>query len=227
MNNALRDASLLGVTVTVASGDNGSTDGAGDGMAHVDFPSSSPFALACGGTRLEGSGSTISEEVVWDDGPDSATGGGVSDAFPLPAYQSGSGVPKSTSARGFAGRGVPDVAGNADPNSGYKVRVDGSDTVVGGTSAVAPLWAGLVALINQKIGKPSGFLNPLLYSSVQKTGGFRDITSGNNGDFSAKAGWDPCTGLGSPIGSTILGTLDGGPPSNNTPPVKKPTHAMA
>jgi kumamolisin len=227
MNNALRDASLMGVTVTVASGDNGSTDGAGDGQAHVDFPGSSPFALACGGTRLEGSGSTISEEVVWDDGPDSATGGGVSDAFPMPAYQNGAGVPTSISSRGFAGRGVPDVAGNADPNSGYKVRVDGSDTVVGGTSAVAPLWAGLIALINQKIGKPAGLLNPLLYSSVSAAEGFRDITSGSNGDFSAGDGWDPCTGLGSPIGSKILESLSNGSAPNNTPPAKKPVHVTA
>ncbi len=227
MNNALRDASLLGVTVTVASGDNGSTDGAGDGQVHVDFPASSPFALACGGTRLEGTGSTITEEVVWDDGPNSATGGGVSDAFTVPAYQSGSRVPTSISKPGFAGRGVPDVAGNADPNSGYKVRVDGSDTVVGGTSAVAPLWAGLVALINEKLGKPAGFLNPLLYSSVSASGGFRDITSGSNGDFSSQVGWDACTGLGSPNGAAILEALAGGSAPSNTPPSKKPTPAMA
>jgi kumamolisin len=207
MSNAIRDASLLGVTVTVASGDNGSADGVSDGAAHVDFPSSSPYALACGGTRLEGTGSKIQAESVWNDGPDSAGGGGVSDAFPLPDFQSESHVPKSINAGHFAGRGVPDVAGNADPNSGYKVRVEGSDTVVGGTSAVAPLWAGLVALFNQKLGKPVGYLNPLLYSKVAPGGGFHDITQGNNGAFSAGKGWDPCTGLGSPDGAKILSLL--------------------
>ena len=207
MNNALRDAALMGVTVTVAAGDNGSDDGVGDGQAHVDFPSSSPFALACGGTRLEGTGPSISSEKVWNDGPGSATGGGVSDAFPVPDYQSSSKVPTSLSKPGFAGRGVPDVSGNADPVTGYKVRVNGQDTVIGGTSAVAPLWAGLVALLNESLGKPVGFLNPLLYGPVAAEGGFSDITSGNNGDFSAGQGWDACTGLGSPDGAKILAAL--------------------
>jgi kumamolisin len=207
MNNALRDASLLGVTVTVAAGDNGLADGLGDGKVHVDFPASSPYTLACGGTRLEGSGSTIASESVWNDEPNSATGGGISYAFPLPQYQAGAKVPKSINPRHFAGRGVPDVAGDADPDSGYKVRVDGSDTVIGGTSAVAPLWAGLIALINQRLGKPVGFPNPLLYSTVASNGGFHPITQGNNGAFKAGPGWNPCTGLGTPDGAKILSLL--------------------
>ena len=121
--------------------------------AHVDFPASSPYALACGGTRLEGTGSTIASETVWNDGPNSATGGGVSDNFPLPSYQVNAHVPKSINPGHFVGRGVPDIAGDADPESGYKVRVDGSDIVVGGTSAVAPLWAGLIALIQPETGQ--------------------------------------------------------------------------
>ena len=160
MSNAIRDAGLLGVTVTVAAGDNGSADGLNDNKAHVDFPASSPYALACGGTRLEGTGSTIASETVWNDGPNSATGGGVSDSFPLPSYQANAHVPKSINPGHFVGRGVPDIAGDADPESGYEVRVDGSDTVVGGTSAVAPLWAGLIALIQPATGQSGGFPQP-------------------------------------------------------------------
>ncbi|APW59091.1 S53 family peptidase [Paludisphaera borealis] len=209
MTNAIRDAGLMGVTVTVASGDNGSADGLTDRRSHVDFPASSPFALACGGTRLEGTLASISEEVVWNDGPNSATGGGVSDSFPQPAYQKNAHVPKSVNPGHFAGRGVPDVAGNADPESGYEVRVDGLNTVIGGTSAVAPLWAGLIALLNQSLGKPVGFLNPLLYSQIATGGGLHDVTVGNNGSFKAGKGWDPCTGLGSPDGAKILSLLGG------------------
>src|SRR5439155_17529434 len=149
-----------------------------------DFPASSPHALGCGGTRLEGAGSTISAETVWNDDPNnSATGGGVSDEFDLPSYQQHAHVPPSTNPGGRIGRGVPDIAGDADPQSGYKVRVDGVDTVIGGTSAVAPLWAGLIALLNQRLGAPVGFVNPALYGHVAAGGGFHDITSGNNGDY--------------------------------------------
>lgn len=207
MNAALQDAAALGVTVTVASGDNGSSDGAGDGKLHVDFPASSPYALACGGTTLKGSGSNISSEVVWNEtaNQEGATGGGVSIVFPLPSYQSSAGVPKQGQT-GYVGRGVPDVAGDADPTTGYRVRVGGQDTVVGGTSAVAPLWAALIALVNQQAGTPAGFINPKLYAGNEQ--GFHDITSGNNDDsglgfYSAGKGWDACTGLGSPDGTAI------------------------
>jgi kumamolisin len=209
MSNAIRDAGLMGVTVTVAAGDNGSADGVDDENAHVDFPASSPFSLACGGTRLQGSGAKISAETVWNDGPNSATGGGVSDNLAIPSYQSSAKVPKSVNSGHFAGRGVPDVAGNADPESGYEVRVDGSNTVVGGTSAVAPLWAGLIALFNQKLGKPAGFLNPLLYSTVASNGALHQVTEGNNGAFKAGPGWNACTGLGTPDGAKILAALGG------------------
>ncbi len=211
LNSALQDAATLGVTVTVASGDNGSTDGVGDGKLHVDFPASSPFALACGGTTLRGSGSTITSETVWNEtaNQEGATGGGVSTVFALPAYQNNANVPVQPQTS-FAGRGVPDIAGNADPTTGYQVRVDGQNTVVGGTSAVAPLWAGLVALLNQQLGTPVGFLNPKLYALTP--GAFHDITSGTNDDanlgyYSARAGWDPCTGLGTPNGTALLQAL--------------------
>ncbi len=206
-DQALQAAAAMGVTVCCASGDNGSSDGVADGKAHVDFPASSPFALGCGGTKLTASGQTISAEVVWNANPtSSATGGGVSGFFPLPAYQSTAGVPPAANA---GGRGVPDVAGDADPASGYQVRVDGQNLVIGGTSAVAPLWAGLIALMNQKLGHPVGFLNPLLYGSLAGRGLFNDIVAGNNGSYSAKPGWDACTGWGSPIGSKLLQALGG------------------
>jgi kumamolisin len=103
-------------------------------------------------------------------------------------------------------RGVPDVSGDADPQSGYNVRVDGSDTVIGGTSAVAPLWAALIARINQNAKSAAGYINPKLYQNPQA---LRDITQGNNGNFSAEPGWDACTGLGSPNGAALPGALSG------------------
>ena len=209
-DQALQAAAAMGVTVCCAAGDNGSSDGVADGKAHVDFPASSPFALGCGGTRLTASGQTISAEVVWNANPtSSATGGGVSGFFALPAYQANARVPPASGGGGQTGRGVPDVAGDADPASGYQVRVDGQNLVIGGTSAVAPLWAGLIALMNQKLGHPVGFLNPLLYGSLAGRGLFNDIVSGNNGSYSAGPGWDACTGWGSPIGSKLLQALGG------------------
>jgi kumamolisin len=200
-DQAFVDAAALGITVCVASGDGGSNDGVGDGQAHVDFPASSPHVLACGGTTLYGSGAMISGETVWNDGSQGgASGGGVSDAFPLPTWQSGAGVPPSVNPGGRIGRGVPDVCGDADPATGYTVRIDGRNTVIGGTSAVAPLWAGLLALINQRLGKPSGFVNALLYAHADA---FRDVTSGSNGAYAAGPGWDACTGLGSPDGGLV------------------------
>lgn len=207
MNAALQDAAALGVTVTVAAGDDGSTDGESDGQQHVDFPGSSPYALTCGGTTLQASGNAISSETVWNElaSNEGATGGGVSRYFALPTYQQIVNVPKQPQT-GFAGRGVPDVAGDADPTTGYNVRVDGQDTVIGGTSAVAPLWAGLIALINQKLGTPAGYLNPLIYKIGESA--FNDITQGNNGYFQAATGWDPCAGLGSPNGTALLTALE-------------------
>jgi kumamolisin len=203
-DQAFQDAKALGVTVTVAAGDGGSTDGETDGRQHVDFPSSSPNVLACGGTFLAYESGSIKTETVWNDGADGgATGGGVSETFPLPSYQTAAKVPVSVNT-GFAGRGVPDVAGDADPESGYNVRIDGETTVIGGTSAVAPLWAALIAILNQQLGQKIGFANPALYASPQS---FNDITQGNNGAYKAGPGWDACTGLGSPIGSSILQVL--------------------
>jgi kumamolisin len=206
MDEAFQAAATMGITVCVASGDNGSSDGVDDGGDHVDFPSSSPFALACGGTSLEVSGTSISGEVVWNDGADNgASGGGISSFFALPAWQSGLNALNSAGERiALTNRGVPDVAGDADPETGYDVLIDGTNTVIGGTSAVAPLWAALLALINQGSDAPAGYVNSLLY---QNPNALRDITSGNNGDFDATSGWDACTGLGSPNGAALSAVI--------------------
>ena len=208
MEQIFTDAGGLGVTVTVAAGDNGSSDGVTDGKAHVDFPASAPHALACGGTTLDATRASIASETVWRTTSDGATGGGVSDAFALPSYQAKAAVPDSTSTK-KPGRGVPDVAGDANPQTGYTIRVDGTQETIGGTSAVAPLWAGLVTLLNASLGGPLGFAHPRLYALLGSTA-FRDITEGSNGAYSAGPGWDACSGLGSPAGTTLAQQLGAG-----------------
>jgi kumamolisin len=102
------------------------------------------------------------------------------------------------------------VPSDADPETGYDVRIDGTDTVIGGTSAVAPLWAGLIARINSAKGSPVGFINPQLYAGASA---FNDIKTGNNGSFAAASGWDACTGLGAPKGAEIAAALEQTPPT--------------
>jgi kumamolisin len=206
MSSAFEAAAMMGITVCVASGDNGSSDGVAGGGNHVDFPASSPFALACGGTSLKASGQAIESETVWNDGSaGGASGGGVSSFFATPAWQERLHATSSTGAVvPLSMRGVPDVAGDADPETGYGVRIDGSDTVIGGTSAVAPLWAALIARLNQINGKPAGFVNPALYANPQA---LRDVTQGNNGAYAATAGWDACTGLGTPDGTVLVTSI--------------------
>ncbi|HTT59613.1 MAG TPA: S53 family peptidase, partial [Acidimicrobiales bacterium] len=202
----LRDAAAVGISVFVAAGDSGSSDGVTDGQAHVDYPASSPQVVGCGGTHLDVSGAAITNEVVWNDLPSGgATGGGVSAIFSLPTWQAPAHVPPSANPGAAPGRGVPDVAANADPDSGYQIRVDGDDLVVGGTSAVAPLYAALCAVAIVEAGQSLGFINAHLYSLA--SGAFRDITSGNNGAYRAALGWDPCTGLGSPRGAALISSL--------------------
>jgi kumamolisin len=202
LDEAIQAAVAMGVTVCVASGDNGSDDGVGDGADHVDFPASSPHTLGCGGTSIRASNGAITSETVWNDGPNGgAGGGGVSSFFALPSYQEGLHVTLTQGGtQPLQMRGVPDVCGDADPQTGYDVRVDGNDTIIGGTSAVAPLWAGLIARINAAKASPVGFINPALYTHP---GALRDITQGNNGSFAASPGWDACTGLGSPNGEKV------------------------
>lgn len=218
MDQAFADGAALGVTITAASGDNGASDDpSGQTSVHCDFPASSPHALACGGTRLMGNTSTfaITSEVVWNElaSNEGAGGGGVSDVFPQPSWQANAGVPAAPG--GGSGRGVPDVAGNADPVTGYRVVVDGQQQPIGGTSAVAPLWAGLIARLAQATGKRFGLIQPMLYAGVAPgtaQPGFNDIVSGSNGAYQAGPGWDACTGLGSPNGAALLSLLSGTTP---------------
>ncbi len=207
-NGYLQDAVALGIPVFCSAGDNGSDDGVGDGLQHANFPASAPYALACGGTRLESADAVhIDSEVVWND-DSGATGGGVSDVFALPDWQAGVGVPPTVNPGNFRGRGLPDVAGDASQDTGISIRVDGTTGVTGGTSAVAPLWAGLTARMSQYLDVGGvGFLSDLLYTDTQARQAFHDITSGNNGAYSATAGWDPCTGWGSPDGQALLTVL--------------------
>jgi kumamolisin len=201
------DAAALGITICAAAGDHGSADADPPGKrAQVDFPASSPHVLACGGTHLEGRNGAITRETVWNSQDGWATGGGVSEVFTLPDYQKKAGVPKSANPGRKSGRGVPDVAGNGDSATGYKILVDGASSVVGGTSAVAPLWAALIARLNQAKGARLGFLHARLYGLAPGRG-FRDIVQGDNGAYQAKPGWDACTGLGSPDGEALRKAL--------------------
>jgi len=220
LDAACQSAAALGITITAAAGDNGSTDGAKGN--NVDFPASSPHVLACGGTKLDANGATIVSEVVWNElaNKEGATGGGVSNVFALPSWQANSHVPAPSVSTG--GRGVPDVAGDADPTTGYTIRVDGQTTVIGGTSAVAPLWAGLIAVANEQLGTQVGFIQPAIYAA-KAASAFNDITQGNNGAFSAGPGWDACTGLGSPNTSKLIPLLAAAKASaKRRKPVKKP-----
>ena len=220
LDQACQSAAAIGVTIVVACGDNGSTDG-GTGN-NVDFPASSPHVLACGGTRLVGANGTITSETVWNElsRNEGATGGGVSAYWAKPSWQSTANVPAPSGNGLFGqtgGRGVPDVCGNADPATGYTTRVDGQTLVIGGTSAVAPLWSGVIAVANAQNRAAAGFLNPLIYAGKAKPG-FRDITEGSNGAFQAGPGWDACTGLGSPNLPGLLALLA---PGGISPPKSK------
>ena len=201
MDAAFSAAAALGISVFCASGDNGSSDGQTDGLAHVDFPASSPNAVACGGTTLRTTGTTTDSETVWNGS--GATGGGVSDHFGVPSYQAGT-DPVSANPGARRGRGVPDVAAVADPETGYQVLVDGQALVIGGTSAVAPLWAGLAARLQQLLGLRLAPLQPHLYGAASA---LRDVVEGDNGAYRAGPGWDACTGLGSPDGQALLASL--------------------
>lgn len=202
MTSAIADAAVLGVTTCCASGDGLATDGLTDGAAHVDFPASAPQAVGCGGTRLSVSGRTLADESVWNSG-NGGTGGGISDQFDVPAYQQAVSLPPSVNA-GRVGRGVPDVAADADPNTGYRIVLDGATQVIGGTSAAAPLWAGIFAALNAGSGRRAGAPHDVLYGAPAS---FRDIVTGNNRNgrvgYDATPGWDACTGLGTPDWSKL------------------------
>jgi len=224
VNEALQEAALMGITICVAAGDDGSSDGINDGHAHVDFPCASPYVLAVGGTLLR-TGPKRSERA-WKDGDGlradngGSTGGGVSARIARPAWQSGLDIAPVNPGQ-QAGRVVPDVAANASANTGYFVVAGGQQEISGGTSASAPLWAALVARMNQQLaasGKRVGYLTPLLYGAASAGGGAlgkagcNDIASGDNvtahvGGFKSTSGFDAVTGWGSPKGKDLLAAL--------------------
>ena len=202
MEDTFAAAEAIGVSVFAAAGDNGSGDAVGDGLAHVDYPAASARVVGCGGTTLTVNGEAVSQEV-WANPSGGATGGGVSAVEPVPGFQSEI-DPVSANPTQNPGRGVPDVAGNADPATGYRIYVDGTSMVVGGTSAVSPLWAGLTALLQQQTGRSIAPLLPALYAAPTA---FSDITDGSNGAYDAAPGWDACTGLGTPLGDVLSATF--------------------
>jgi len=221
VNQTLQQAAMLGKTVCVAAGDDGSSDAQTDGHAHVNFPATSPYVLAVGGTTVRKAAGNVTE-VAWKDGSGvrpngGSTGGGVSTRIPRPAWQHNVAV-QSVNPGAMAGRVVPDIAADASANTGYWTVVDGQGEPSGGTSASSPLWAALIARINAKLpqGKAAGYLTPLLYANV--AGGTmgstccKDITSGNNvtaavGGYYAQAGYDAVTGWGAPNGNKLLAAL--------------------
>jgi kumamolisin len=215
MGQLFQDAANLGITVLVSSGDFGVFIESKT-IAQTSYPATEPWVIACGGTTIGNVNGGSFVEYVWNDtgkaGP-GATGGGVSDRFGPPDYQNGAGVPKRISTK-KPGRGIPDIAGNASENSGYPQFINGEPQAVGGTSAVAPLYAGLIARINANLGRSVGFINPNLYSLAGSV--FRDITAppgpANNSfggvtGYPAGAGWNACTGLGCVKGTALQNAL--------------------
>lgn len=209
IEGVLREAAHLGITVCASSGDHGSLNGSTDGKPSVNYPASSPHCLACGGTsgRLHAMG--ISEEEVWNAthyGIKGASGGGVSALFGLPEWQTGAKVPKGPA--GKIGRGVPDVAGLADPRFGCELLIAGRTFASNGTSAVAPMWAALVARLNQALGHRCGHLHSHIYRlGKERRTALRPVLKGNNGLYHAGEGWNACTGYGTPKGDELLAHL--------------------
>ena len=207
MNQSFQLAATQGITVLAAAGNRGVTDGITDGKPHADFPGSSPWVLTVGGTHITVSGEKITSEVVWNDSNGGATGGGVSNHFPKPNWQGQVNVP--TDYQGHVGRGLPDVAITASPQPGYEVLIAGQNLILGGGTGAAPLWAGLIALINQGLGHDVGYINPALYTKLGPAGALRSVTEGNNSvsgisGFSAGPGWNATAGWGVPDGEKLL-----------------------
>lgn len=207
---AFLDAALQCVTICVASGDDGARSKEHDGKVHVQYPASDPWVLSVGGTSVGNIQDGSFEEYVWNEKNGGATGGGISAFFPLPWYQRSTAIQSLND--GHYGRGVPDVAANASRHSCYKIYVNGTALHGRGTSAAAPLWAGLIAVINASLQSNVGFINPLLYAigpiacrDIYGPPGPKDNGRGDvTGYDSVKNGWDPCTGWGSIDGQALL-----------------------
>lgn len=223
VNDTLKEAAALGIPVCIAAGDDGSDDQVGDGAAHVDFPSTSPFVLCVGGTALKKRNGRGVTETTWFDGDGlradggGSTGGGVSEVIARPKWQKNIAI-ASVNPHASAGRCVPDVAADAAGSTGYFMVSQGNPQISGGTSAAAPLWAALLARLMAN-GKTLGFFTPLLYQANAKTAGqplgaaaLTDITTGDNataaaGGYKAGVGFDAVTGWGSPNGANLMKLL--------------------
>ncbi len=209
IEGVLSEAAHLGMTICVSSGDDGALNGSADGKPSVNYPASSPHCLACGGTSGPMDVKGIEEEVVWNTthfGIKGASGGGVSELFQLPAWQEDARVPVGPG--GKNGRGVPDVAGLADPRHGCELLVAGRVFASAGTSAVAPLWAALVARLNQALGQRCGHLHPHIYRmGKERRTALRHVLKGDNGVYRAGKGWNACAGYGTPRGDDLLRDL--------------------
>jgi kumamolisin len=207
MGEAFKKAALKGISIFAASGDDGALDRARSGKWQVDFPASNPEVTGTGGSRLVLTDG-LRTETAWNNHRENdASGGGISQVYQLPDFQKDAKVPVHATT-GQPGRGVPDIAGNADPLSGYIIRVDGKETVTGGTSAVAPLYSALMMKINESMGRSVGNLNPWFYKN---TSIFNDIVEGDNNAYKAGPGWDAVTGLGSIDGTKMLNALRANP----------------
>jgi kumamolisin len=212
VSETFQEAAVQGITVFAASGDHGSSCGEGDQRAHVLYPGSDPGVTSCGGTILTDVVGGTFVEGTWQDNNGWATGGGVSDVFvgPLvPAWQGAANAPGSVN-DGHAGRTIPDVAGNADNASGYEITVYGQTGAVGGTSAVAPLYAGMAAVMSAALGRPIGFLNPVIYGDPTLCRDVSDQVGNATNEapgYASGVGYDACTGWGSLVGAKLLAKL--------------------
>lgn len=207
-NTLFEEAASQGQSVFAAAGDSGADD-CGDGTASVDDPASQPDVTGVGGTTLS-SDTGAASQTVWNDGSgDGAGGGGVSELWSMPSYQTSFAVQGGN-------REVPDVSADADENTGYVVYYDGSWTAIGGTSAAAPLWASVAALADTSCGSPIGLANTALYDAASSSysADFDDVTAGDNSydgvtGFSAGAGYDMTSGLGTPKVASLVPALCG------------------
>lgn len=205
---AFRQAAIRGVQVFAGAGDNGARSISP--TYQPEFPASDPNVVGVGGLKTvlnnEGKFASVS---AWNEGESSSTGGGVSKIFRLPRWQRDVGVPPNLDT-GKVGRGVPDISTNAAKATGYPVRVGGEDIVIGGTSAGAPLYAGMMLNLNAELAmvniKPITPLNPWMYARA-KSGMFNDVTVGSNHGYFSKEGWDPVTGLGWVDGLKMLDAM--------------------
>jgi kumamolisin len=227
LSTAFKKAAMKGISIFAAAGDDGAVDNAPSGRFNTDYPASDPNVTASGGTRLLIERGQISSEMAWNSSG-GATGGGISQKFPRPDFQKDLAIPKNPQNPNFLGRGVPDISGNADPATGWKIKVNGVDQLSGGTSAVAPMFAGLSLRIASILGQNTGPWNPFLYRQGMGGGAiYNDIIMGHNNGYSTAFGWDPVTGWGSVNGTAMLDAirLGGINPTTRVPLIPMPIDA--